>query len=121
MSRPSHHAADGDHLPAHPAVAQSQASDYHPDWVFAHNMGPNALWLMEWLTEAVRLAPDSRVLDRGCGRRPARRIRLMPTFLGRRSGSHRLSGVPSGYRHIVCRTLLISISRSRVGSRSTNQ
>jgi hypothetical protein len=24
MSRPSHHAADGDHLPAHPAVAQSQ-------------------------------------------------------------------------------------------------
>ena len=30
-------------------------------------MGPNALWLMEWLTEAVPLMPDSRVLDVGCG------------------------------------------------------
>jgi SAM-dependent methyltransferase len=31
-------------------------------------MGPNALWLMEWLTEAVPLQPDSRVLDMGCGK-----------------------------------------------------
>lgn len=31
-------------------------------------MGPNGLWLMEWLTEAVPLQPDSRVLDMGCGK-----------------------------------------------------
>ena len=66
MSRPVHCAADRDHLGAHPRFPR--ASDYHPDWVFGNNMGPNALWLMEWLTEAVPLQPESRVLDMGCGR-----------------------------------------------------
>ena len=66
MSRPVHGAADRDHLAAHPRFPR--ASDYHPDWVFGNNMGPNALWLMEWLTEAVPLQPESRVLDMGCGR-----------------------------------------------------
>jgi cyclopropane fatty-acyl-phospholipid synthase-like methyltransferase len=31
-------------------------------------MGPNALWLMEWLCESVSLQADMRVLDLGCGR-----------------------------------------------------
>jgi cyclopropane fatty-acyl-phospholipid synthase-like methyltransferase len=31
-------------------------------------MGPNALWLVEWLIEAFPLKPGMRVLDLGCGR-----------------------------------------------------
>ena len=49
------------------AAPQPMPPTTTPDWVFGNNMGPNALWLMEWLTEAVPLAPDSRVLDMGCG------------------------------------------------------
>ena len=40
---------------------------------------------------------------------------------GRESGSDRLGDIPPGYGHIAYRTPSISISRSRVGSRSTNQ
>ncbi|MDE0220624.1 MAG: methyltransferase domain-containing protein [Spirochaetaceae bacterium] len=63
---PVHHAADRSHLAAHPRFPR--ASGYHPDWVFGNNMGPNALWLMEWLTQVVPLQPDSRALDMGCGK-----------------------------------------------------
>lgn len=66
MSRPVHRASGRSHLAAHPRFPR--ASGYHPDWIFGNNMGPNALWLMEWLTEAVPLQPDSRVLDMGCGK-----------------------------------------------------
>lgn len=31
-------------------------------------MGPNALWLVEWLAEALPLRAGMRVLDLGCGR-----------------------------------------------------
>ena len=31
-------------------------------------MGPNALWLMEWLLPALDLPPGARVLDLGCGK-----------------------------------------------------
>jgi ubiquinone/menaquinone biosynthesis C-methylase UbiE len=31
-------------------------------------MGPNALWLTEWMCQAMRLQPGMRVLDLGCGR-----------------------------------------------------
>ncbi|MGL4513505.1 MAG: SAM-dependent methyltransferase [Lacipirellulaceae bacterium] len=42
---------------------------YHPDWVFASaSGGANALWLTEWLAEAMDLCPGMRVLDLGCGR-----------------------------------------------------
>src|SRR4051794_27023561 len=46
-----------------------RASRYHPDWVLA-GMGSasNALWLAEWLCEALDLRPGMRVLDLGCGR-----------------------------------------------------
>jgi ubiquinone/menaquinone biosynthesis C-methylase UbiE len=42
---------------------------YNPDWVIANvSGGANALWLIEWLSEALELKPGMRVLDLGCGR-----------------------------------------------------
>jgi ubiquinone/menaquinone biosynthesis C-methylase UbiE len=34
-------------------------------------MGPNPLWLTEWLCELMDLRPGMRVLDLGCGRAPS--------------------------------------------------
>jgi cyclopropane fatty-acyl-phospholipid synthase-like methyltransferase len=46
-----------------------RASAYHPEWVLASVSGAaNALWLTEWLAEALELRPGMRVLDLGCGR-----------------------------------------------------
>mgnify|MGYP000569062539 CR=1 FL=1 len=45
-----------------------RSNAYDPSWVFANEMGPNALWLMEWLCDAIELRPGMRVLDMGCGR-----------------------------------------------------
>lgn len=46
-----------------------RASQYHPDWVLGNaSGGANALWLTEWLAEALELRPGMRVLDLGCGR-----------------------------------------------------
>jgi len=45
-----------------------RSSKYHPDWAIASaSSGANALWLTEWLTEALDLRPHMRVLDLGCG------------------------------------------------------
>lgn len=44
------------------------AGRYEPDWVLDNQMGPNALWLVEWLLRALPLKPGMRVLDLGCGR-----------------------------------------------------
>jgi len=44
-----------------------RASAYDPDWVMENQMGPNALWLMEWLCKDMDLKPGKRVLDLGCG------------------------------------------------------
>lgn len=41
---------------------------YEPDWVLDNQMGPNALWLAEWLLNALPLKHGMRVLDLGCGR-----------------------------------------------------
>ena len=43
------------------------SSKYDRDWIFRHQMGPNALWLMEWLCREIPLEPGMRVLDMGCG------------------------------------------------------
>ena len=43
------------------------SSKYERGWVLKHQMGPNALWLMEWLCGAMNLQPGMRVLDMGCG------------------------------------------------------
>jgi cyclopropane fatty-acyl-phospholipid synthase-like methyltransferase len=46
-----------------------RASHYHPEWVLANVSGAaNALWLTEWLAEALDLKSGMRVLDLGCGR-----------------------------------------------------
>ena len=44
------------------------SSTYDPMWVFENEMGPNALWLTEFVCEAMDLRPGMRVLDMGCGR-----------------------------------------------------
>jgi SAM-dependent methyltransferase len=45
-----------------------KSAAYHPDWILANGSGGNALWLTEWLTDALPLQPGMRVLDLGCGR-----------------------------------------------------
>jgi len=46
-----------------------RTSRYHPEWVVANaSGGANALWLIEWLAEALQLRSEMRVLDLGCGR-----------------------------------------------------
>src|SRR3954452_22449571 len=46
-----------------------RSSKYHPEWVVANaSGGANSLWLTEWLTSALGLRPEMRVLDLGCGR-----------------------------------------------------
>lgn len=46
-----------------------RASGYNPEWVIAGaGSAANALWLTEWLGEALELRPGMRVLDLGCGR-----------------------------------------------------
>ncbi|MGD9975708.1 MAG: cyclopropane-fatty-acyl-phospholipid synthase family protein [Desulfatirhabdiaceae bacterium] len=41
---------------------------YDSDWIMDNQMGPNALWLIEWLLKALPLKSGMRVLDLGCGR-----------------------------------------------------
>lgn len=41
---------------------------YDARWALENQMGPSALWLTEWLCEALDLQPGARVLDMGCGR-----------------------------------------------------
>ena len=57
-----------------------RASTYDPAWVIEHEMGPNVLWLTEFLCEAMDLRPGMRVLDLGCGKA------LSSIFLAREFG-----------------------------------
>ena len=45
-----------------------RSSAYDPAWVIENEMGPNVLWLTEFLCEAMALRPGMRVLDLGCGK-----------------------------------------------------
>ncbi len=45
-----------------------RSRDYDHDWMLDNQMGPNALWLTEWLCNGLELKPGMRVLDLGCGR-----------------------------------------------------
>ncbi|KUN81931.1 methyltransferase type 11 [Streptomyces bungoensis] len=48
-----------------------RSSRYDVRWTIENQMGPHALWLLEWLAPALgldRLPPGARVLDLGCGR-----------------------------------------------------
>lgn len=44
------------------------SNKYDPQWVVDNQMGPNALWLTEWLCRDMDLTQGMRVLDMGCGR-----------------------------------------------------
>lgn len=44
-----------------------RSNSYDPDWVMDNQMGPNALWLIEWLCGGMDLKPGMRILDLGCG------------------------------------------------------
>ena len=58
-----------------------RSSKYHPEWIKASvSGGANALWLTEWLTEALDLRSDMRVLDLGCG------LAMSSVFLRREFG-----------------------------------
>ncbi len=50
----------------HPRYPRSNA--YDAQWVFDNQMGPNALWLIEALTEVIPIEAGMRVLDLGCGK-----------------------------------------------------
>ena len=45
-----------------------RSAKYDPKWVLKGWMGPNVLWLTEWLCEKMELKPGMRVLDMGCGK-----------------------------------------------------
>ena len=45
-----------------------RAAKYDSDWIMENSMGPNVLWLTEFLTRVMDLEPGMRVLDLGCGR-----------------------------------------------------
>src|SRR3954451_21406728 len=52
-----------------PEVRFPRTARYDADWVLAGaSGGANALWLTEWLAEAIELRPGMRGLDLGCGR-----------------------------------------------------
>jgi len=45
-----------------------RSAKYDAGWMIDNQMGPNALWLTEWLCESLDLKPGMRVLDLGCGK-----------------------------------------------------
>jgi SAM-dependent methyltransferase len=45
-----------------------RSAKYDPEWVLKGWMGPNVLWLTEWLCERMELKAGMRVLDMGCGK-----------------------------------------------------
>ena len=57
-----------------------RCAGYDPEWVIANQMGPNVLWLTEFLSQAMDLRPGMRVLDLGCGKA------LSSIFLAREFG-----------------------------------
>ena len=44
------------------------SSKYNPEWIFKNEMGPNVLWLLEWLLEDLKIENGMRILDMGCGK-----------------------------------------------------
>jgi SAM-dependent methyltransferase len=51
-----------------PDCAFRRASAYDLRFALEGSMGPNVLWLAEWVSQAVDLRPEMTVLDLGCGR-----------------------------------------------------
>src|SRR3712207_5705544 len=59
-----------------------RSAAYDPAWMLENLMGPNAVWLAEALSQAMRLEPGMRVLDMGCGRA------ISSIFLAKEFGLH---------------------------------
>lgn len=53
---------------------------YEPNWIVQNQMGPNPLWLTEWLCKEMKFRPGMRILDLGCGKA------LSSIFLAREYG-----------------------------------
>jgi len=66
-------------LMVHPDLPRSSA--YDPAWTYRNSMGPNALWLVDALTQVLPLEPGMRVLDLGCG------TAITSIFLAREHGA----------------------------------
>jgi cyclopropane fatty-acyl-phospholipid synthase-like methyltransferase len=45
-----------------------RSNQYEQSWMLENQMGPNAIWLAEWLWDVLPLKTGMRVLDLGCGR-----------------------------------------------------
>ena len=45
-----------------------RSAKYDRDWMISNSMGPNAVWITEFLSEALALQPGMKVLDLGCGK-----------------------------------------------------
>ncbi len=45
-----------------------RSSKYSTEWMKKNEMGPNALWLTEYLAENIGFKPGMKVLDLGCGK-----------------------------------------------------
>jgi cyclopropane fatty-acyl-phospholipid synthase-like methyltransferase len=63
LPEPTHTAAGDDSAARFPRSAA-----YDSAWQDENLMGPNVLWLTEFVAEAMTLRPGMRVLDLGCGR-----------------------------------------------------
>lgn len=63
-----------------PAFPRSAA--YDADWVMDGNMGPNPMWLAEWLIGGMDIQPGARVLELGCG------LVTSSVFVARETGAH---------------------------------
>ena len=46
----------------------TRSAEYDQAWMFDNSMGPNPLWLVEWLSRGMRFSSDMVVLDMGCGK-----------------------------------------------------
>jgi cyclopropane fatty-acyl-phospholipid synthase-like methyltransferase len=57
-----------------------RSAGYDQGWMFDYSMGPNPLWLVEWLTRDMSLTKDMVLLDMGCGKA------LTSVFLAREYG-----------------------------------
>lgn len=45
-----------------------RSARYDIDWILDNQMGPNSLWLMEWLAGSLPFKSGMRILDLGCGK-----------------------------------------------------